>query len=117
MLTGQADVLTAILGPEIGRVNDGQQAVLQSLASNVIEEFERVTGRCLIVLIVGDETSAVVRRQHLGLFEVLARERRLAGARHSDKYDQRKLRDFYGVCRHRLIALLRPPRARRWSSL
>ena len=50
----------------------------------------------LVVLVVGDEPAAGVRREDLGRQEVLARERRLARAGRADQHDERELGDRRG---------------------
>jgi len=74
MVPRELHVLPAILRPDIRRVDDCEQPILQPLASDVVENIEGAFGRRLVVLVVGHEPAAIVGREHLGRLEVLARE-------------------------------------------
>ena len=93
VLAGQQDQLAAGLGLHVGRVDHGQPAGGQALARDEPQHLERVPGRRLVVLVVGDQATAEVRGDHLGRLEVRAGEGRLARAGHADQDDQAQLGD------------------------
>lgn len=93
VLACERDERLARLWLDVRGVHDREFAPPQTLGRDVVEYVERVVRRALVVLVVGDQPAAMVRRQHLEGTEVPARERRLAGARRADEYDQRQLRD------------------------
>ena len=67
---------------------------------DVAQHVEGVARRVLVVLVVGDQTATEVGRHHLRGQEVLARERRLAGPRHTDEHHETQLGDIQ--CGHRV---------------
>ena len=87
----QRDQRAARVDLHVGRVHDGQPARRQALADDEVEQLERVGGRGLVVLVVGDQAPAEVGRDHLGRLEPLARERRLARAADADEDDEAQL--------------------------
>ena len=95
---GERDEALAGAGLHVRRVDDRQPAQLEPLADDELQDLERVLGRGLVVLVVGDQPAAEVARDDLGRLEVLGGERRLARAAHSDQDDERGLR--YAQCRH-----------------
>ena len=66
------------------------QSETRSTVANVLEHIEGVARDSLIVLIIADQTTAVVGRQYLGLQEVLMRKRTLARSTWTDEHDQAK---------------------------
>ena len=66
----QRDERAAGLGLDVGRVDDRQPTGGESLAGDVVQYVEGVLGRCLVVLVVGDEPAAVVRGDDLGRLEL-----------------------------------------------
>ena len=90
---GQHDELAAGFGLHVGRVDDGEAAAGQPLARDVVQQLERGRRGGLVVLVVGDQTAAEVRGDHLGRLEVRAGERRLAGTGRAHQDDQAQLGD------------------------
>ena len=66
VLAGQRDQRLAGLGLHVGGVDDGQPPARQPLAGDEVQHLERVVGRGLVVLVVGDQAAAEVGREHLG---------------------------------------------------
>jgi hypothetical protein len=85
------DQRLAVLGPDVGRVDDGEPPGPQAPLGDEVQDVERILGRGLVVRIVRHEAAEIVRREHLRRQEVPGRERRLAGARGPDKDDERQL--------------------------
>jgi len=56
----QLDQRLAILGPDTGGVDHRQASGSEPLARNELQHFERSARRALIVLVIGDETTAIV---------------------------------------------------------
>jgi hypothetical protein len=73
----------------IGRVNHGEQALAQPLASHVFERLEGSRGGRLVILVVGDEAAEEVAREGLEAAEVFRGERRLARAAGADEQHER----------------------------
>lgn len=88
VLAGQLDELLAALGLHVGGVHDGEAAGREAFARDVVEHVEGVAAGALVVLVVGDETSAEVRRDDLGGLEVLAGEGGLARSAGADEDDE-----------------------------
>jgi hypothetical protein len=97
VLAGQVDQLAARFRLHVGRVDDGQPPAGQALAHDVVQQLERVRGGGLVVLVVGDQAAAEVRRDHLGRLEVRAGERRLARAGDADE-DHEAARGWKARC-------------------
>ena len=88
VLAREANERSARFRLHVRRIDDGQPSTRHPLPGDVVEQLERVARRVLGVLVVGDETAAEVGGNDLGREEVRARERRLAGARRADEYDE-----------------------------
>src|SRR5205823_2240486 len=84
------------LGLHVRRVNDRQSAPCQSLAGNEVQHLEGILGGCLVVLIVADQSTAVIRRDYFARQEVLPRKRALARSAGTDQDDEGQLGDFDG---------------------
>ena len=93
VLAGRLDQLAPVIGLHVRRVHDGQPARGQPLGRDVIQHVERVPGRGLVVLVVGDEAAAEVGGEDFGGREVAAGECRLAGSGHAHERDQGQLGD------------------------
>ncbi len=50
-----------VLGPDVGRIDDGQQSACEAFAGQIVKDFKCVARRFLIILIVRDPTSERVR--------------------------------------------------------
>ena len=61
----QLDQVLAILGADVGRVDDGQPAARQPLAGDEMQHPEGILGGVLIGLVVGDPAAAAVGGEHL----------------------------------------------------
>ena len=61
VLPGKRDQRLARLLLDVGRVDHGQPPGGQPLAGDVVQRVERVAGRRLVVLVVGDEPAEEVR--------------------------------------------------------
>ena len=59
----------------------------QSLCRDIMQHLKRIGCSCLAILVVADEATAIIARQHFGRQKVLARERALAGSTGADEYD------------------------------
>ena len=92
VLAGDGYQLSARLGLDVRGVHDGQPAGLQPLAGDVVQQLERLRRGGLVVLVVGHQAAAEVRRDHLGGAEMRAPEGRLARAAHADQHHQAQLR-------------------------
>ena len=75
---GQGDERLAIFRSDVGGVRDGKLSGSQSLAGDEAQDVEGVVGCGLIVLVIGNESTAVIARQNLGTLEVFARKGRLS---------------------------------------
>lgn len=93
LLARERDERRAVLWTHAGGIHDSEARGREALARDVMQHVERGSCRRLVVLVIRDETSAVVGRQDLRRPEVLPRERGLAAARRSDEHDQRELWD------------------------
>ncbi len=78
---------------QVGGVHDRQPARAQPLARDVVQHVEGLRRRGLVVLVVGDHRPERVGGEHLRGGEVLAGERRLAGAGDADQDHQRQFGD------------------------
>jgi hypothetical protein len=87
------DQRPASLALDVGGVDHREPAPLEPLAGDVVQHVERVAGGRLVVLVVGHERPAPVRREHLAGPEVPGRERRLARSRGADQHHQAQLGD------------------------
>jgi hypothetical protein len=102
MLTGQCDELAACVGLHVGGVDDAEPPGGQPLTDDVVQHVERIRGRRLVVLVVGDQTTAEVGGDDLGRLEVRAGERRLARPGDTDQHDQAQLRYLQHTVGHQL---------------
>ena len=93
MLLGQPDDLGAGRAADVGGVHDGEPAAREPLADDVAEHVEGVLAGGLVVLVVGDQAAAEVRRHDLEAAEVARRERRLAGARDANERHEAEFGD------------------------
>jgi hypothetical protein len=91
VLTGNRDELPARPGLDVGGVHHGQPPRLQPFPDDVVQQLERVRRRGLVVLVVGHQSAAEVRRDHLRRPEVGGPEGGLPGAGHPDQHDQAQL--------------------------
>jgi hypothetical protein len=94
VLAGDGDERLAVLRLDVRGVDDRQLRARQALAHDRVQQVEGVVRRGLVVLVVGDEAAAEVGRHDLRRLEVLARERRLAGAGRPDQRHERQLGDL-----------------------
>ena len=78
---GELDERASRLALHVGRVHHREPRLRQTTAGDEVQDRERVHGRALVVLIVGDQAATEVRGDHLRRREVPARERALARAR------------------------------------
>jgi hypothetical protein len=81
----------------IGCIDHGQLAPLQADFGDGMHQGERVGGGVQAVLVIVDETAAIVRRDHLGRLEVSPREGRLPRAGRADQHDQTEIGDGDGA--------------------
>ena len=88
IFAGKGDQRLARLRLDVGGVDDGQLHALKPLGGDEVKQRESVFGRGLIVLVVGDESSAEIRRDDFGGAEMLLREGRFAAARRADQDDE-----------------------------
>ena len=58
-----------------------------------MKQFKGIFRGRLAVLVIRDQSTAIIGGQNLRRLEMFARERAFARAGHADKDDQRKLRD------------------------
>ena len=93
IFAGEGDERLARLRLDVGGVDDGELHAGEALGGDVVEHGESVVGGGLIVLVVGDESPAEIRRDDLGGAEVRPREGRFAAARRADQHDEREIRD------------------------
>ena len=82
---------TARLALNVGGIDDGESRLRETPAGDEVQHRERVRGRRLVVLVVGDQAAAEVRGDHLGRREVRASERALAAARRPDQHDEARI--------------------------
>src|SRR5262249_44567664 len=80
VLFGKRHKLFSYLRRHVRRVDDGEPAGGEALSGDVVQYVECITGRRLVVLVVGDEAAAEVAADHLSRYEVACGEGRLAGA-------------------------------------
>lgn len=78
---------------DVGGVDDDQATAREAHPRDVVEDVERIACGRLVVLVVGDNAAACVRRNDLSREKMLAGKRRLAGPGYSDEDDERDLRD------------------------
>ncbi len=104
ILAGQLHQRLARLRLHVGGVDHGEQPALQPLAGDDVQQLERGSGHRLIVFVVGDQPSAVVRRERLEGPEMRARERALAAAGRADEHDERQLRNGDRPRRHATLS-------------
>jgi hypothetical protein len=88
VLPGELDEWLARLALDVRGIDDREARLPQTPAGDEVQDRERVTRRALVVLVVGDQAAAEVRRDDLGGREVLARERALPGSGRSDEHDE-----------------------------
>jgi hypothetical protein len=93
VLAGEIDQVLAGVRLDIRRVDHGQPPGGEPLARDITQYVERVAGGGLIVLVVGDQATAVVRRDDLGRLEMLRGERGLARPGDSDHHHEGQLGD------------------------
>lgn len=62
----------------VRRVHDDESPAGQANAGDVVQHVERIFGRRLVVLVIGNDAAACIRRDDFGGKEVLFRERRLS---------------------------------------
>ena len=89
MFACKRDQRFARLSLHVRRIDDGQLACRQSFGRDEVQHLERVFGRRLIVLVIGNKRAAKVGRDNFGWFEVFASKRRLAAAGWADQYHER----------------------------
>ncbi len=90
---GQGHQRLARLHLHVGRIHDREPARGEPLAGDEMQGLEGVLRRRLVVLVVGDEPAAEIRRDDLRGLEVTAGEGRLARAGGADEHDERELGD------------------------
>lgn len=100
VLARQRHQSLAVFGTHVGGVHHGEFAGRQPLAGDVVQNVEGVLAGSLIVLVVGHQGTAVIRRDHLRRFEMRARKGRFARPGGANQGDQRELGDAHGA--HRL---------------
>ena len=95
VLAGQRDERLAGLRLDVGGVDHRQPArAPAACAAMKCSTSKASVGRRLVVLVVGDQPAADVRREHLGRLEVLARERATCPSRTAPiEDDERELGD------------------------
>src|SRR5690348_6787396 len=64
------------IGLHIRGIGDGQFASSKAFARDKVQYIKGIIGGMLIVLIVRDQPSAIIRGKHFGRLEVLAAKRR-----------------------------------------
>src|SRR5688500_18643414 len=87
----ELDEWLARLRLDVRRVDDGQQPALEPLRADEVQRLERGRRRGLVVLVVRDQSAAVVERQCLERSEPRARKGRLPGPGCADEDDERQL--------------------------
>jgi hypothetical protein len=65
MFAGELHQWLTVLGPDVGRVDDGQQASRQAFASQVVQDFKSIARRFLVVLIIGDPATERIGGENL----------------------------------------------------
>lgn len=93
VLLRQLDQLTAGVLLHAGGVDHRATAGREPLARDVVQDVEGVPCRALVVLVVGDQTSAEVGGDDLGGLEVAVGERGLAGPGRTDQNDEGEVGD------------------------
>jgi hypothetical protein len=72
--------LGAVLAPDVRSIDDRQPPAGHPLASDEMEDLESIVSGALVVLVVGHESPAAIRGQHLARKEMPRRGRRLPRA-------------------------------------
>ena len=85
--------MLAVLGTEVGRVDDREAAGGEALGGDVVEHVEGIGGGGLVALVVGDHPAVVVGGEDLGRGELPGREAGLAGAGSAHQHDEREVGD------------------------
>ena len=80
VLPGERDERLARLSLHVGRIHHRELSAREPPAGDEVQGRESVIGRRLVVLVIGDQAAAIVRRQHFRGLEVLPSKRRLAAA-------------------------------------
>jgi hypothetical protein len=93
ILPRQRDQRLAILRPHVCCIDDGQSTLRQPLRRDEVQHLERLGRDCLIVVIVGNETTTRIAVEDLRRQEVLARKGGLTGAGGTDEDDEGELGD------------------------
>ena len=88
MLPCQVEQVLAALLLHVGRVDNGDASRGEPFPGDVVHDIEGVLACRLVVLVVGDQTTAEIARDHLGRGEVVAGERRLASTARAHEHDQ-----------------------------
>jgi hypothetical protein len=88
MLLRELDERLARLALHVGRIDDREARLCEPAAGDEVQDGERVRRRALVVLVIGNQPAAEVRRDHLGRREVPARERALARPGRADQHDE-----------------------------
>ena len=91
---GEVHKFAAGSGLDARRVDYGDLAAVEPLASDELEHVKRIRRRRLVVLIVGDKPTRHVGTDDLGGEKVLAREGRLARSRDADEHHQGQFGDL-----------------------
>lgn len=65
-LAGKCDQTLARLRLDIGRIDDGETAPLETLLDHIAQHVERIASRALIILVVGDPAAHRVRGHDFG---------------------------------------------------
>lgn len=106
-LASQGDERLPRLGLHVRGIDDREKAAREPLIGDEVQDLEGIARGRLVILVIGDQATACVRREDLRGLEVLAREGRLARARRAHEHNERKLRDGEGL-RHVELAALVP---------
>ena len=91
--TGELDEPAPGLALHVRGVDDRQMTAVEPLPGDEMQDVEGRRGGGLVVLVTGDESPAVVARQHLERREVVSGEGGFARTAHPDQADQRQLRN------------------------
>jgi hypothetical protein len=73
------------IGLHIRGISNGQLPCSKAFARDEVQYLKGIIGGMLIVLIVRDQTSAIIRGEYFGRLEVLAGKRRFARSRRADQ--------------------------------
>lgn len=92
VLLSELNQRPASLALHVGRIDDREPGLGQPPAGNELQDRECVLRCALVVLVVGHQAAAEIRRDHLGRREALARERALTRARGTDQHDKAGIR-------------------------